>query len=158
MIRDSKVISTICKLINTDVSFISLDPKRLSIMIVKTQNSTAIKALLNQLFQRSRKGLWNSYDTSIAISYLIQSEFKHIDLLTVLNKNSANLKDYYDNCCEDHFILRFVIRELIIIYILLIKIGKRISCTSCITWRKNDIIYWQNMHFIKTTLTVLQPI
>lgn len=104
VIRDSKVISTICKLINTDVSFVSLDPKRLSIMIVKTQNSTAIKALLNQLFQRSRKGLWNSYDTSIAISYLIQSEFKHIDLLTVLNKNSANLKDYYDNCCEDSFL------------------------------------------------------
>lgn len=104
VLRDSKVISTICKLINTDISFISLDPKRLSIMIMKTQNSSAIKALLNQLFQRNRKGLWNSYDTSIAISYLIQSEFKHIDLLAVLNENSASLKNYYHYCCKNSFL------------------------------------------------------
>ena len=103
-IQDSKVISTICKLINTDVSFISLDPKRLSIMIMKTQSSSAIKALLNQLFQRNRKGLWNSYDTTIAISYLIQSEFRHIDLLAVLNENSANLKNYYYYCCKNSFL------------------------------------------------------
>lgn len=105
VIQDSKVISTICKLINTDVSFISLDPKRLSIMIMKTHSSSAIKALLNQLFQRNRKGLWNSYDTSIAISYLIQSEFRHIDLLAVLNENSANLKNYYYYCCQNSFLL-----------------------------------------------------
>ena len=102
--QDSKVISTICKLINTDVSFISIDPKRLSIMIMKTQNSSAIKALLNQLFQRNRKGLWNSYDTTIAISYLIQSEFRHIDLLDALNENSTNLKNYYYYCCKNSFL------------------------------------------------------
>ena len=43
-LQDSKVISTICRLINTDVSFISLDPKRLSIMIMKTKSTAAIKA------------------------------------------------------------------------------------------------------------------
>ena len=69
-------------------------------MIMKTQNSSAIKALLNQLFQRNRKGLWNSYDTTIAISYLIQSEFRHIDLLDALNENSTNLKNYYYYCCK----------------------------------------------------------
>lgn len=104
VIQDSKVISTICKLINTDVSFISLDPKRLSIMIMKTKSPSAIKALLNQLFQRNRKGLWNSYDTSIAISYLIQSEFRHIDLLDALNENSKNLKNYYYYCCKNSFL------------------------------------------------------
>ena len=94
----------LCRLINTDVSFISLDPKRLSIMIMKTKSTAAIKSLLNQLFQRNRKGLWNSYDTSIAISYLIQSEFRHIDLLAALNENSANLKNYYYYCCENCFL------------------------------------------------------
>lgn len=102
--QDDKVVETICKLINTDISFISLDAKRLSIMIMKTKNSKAIKALLNQLFQRNRKGLWNSYDTSIAIAYLIQSEFKHIDLLKVLNKNSKDLKNYYYYCCNNSFL------------------------------------------------------
>lgn len=104
VIQDSKVISTICELINVDVSFISLDPKRLSIMIMKTKSTTAIKALLNQLFKRNRKGLWNSYDTSIAISYLIQSEFRHIDLLAALNENSSNLKNYYYYCCKNSFL------------------------------------------------------
>lgn len=104
VLQDSKVVTTICKLINTDVSFISLDPKRLSIMIMKTKSSSAIKALLNQLFQRNRKGLWNSYDTSIAISYLIQSEFRHIDLLDALNENSKNLKNYYYYCCRNSFL------------------------------------------------------
>ena len=104
ILKDDKVITTICNLINTDVSFISLDPKRLTIMIMKTKSSLAIKTLLNQLFQRSRKGLWNSYDTSIAISYLIQSEFKHIDLLNVLNKHNISLKNYYNYCCEKSFL------------------------------------------------------
>lgn len=104
VIQDSKTISTICELIKADVSFISLDPKRLSIMIMKTKSEKAIKALLNQLFNRNRTGLWNSYDTSIAISYLIQSEFRHIDLLTVLNENNCNLKNYYYYCCKNSFL------------------------------------------------------
>lgn len=104
ILQNSKVVSTICKLINTDISFISLDPKRLSIMIMKTRSMPAIKSLLNQLFLRNRNGLWNSYDTSIAISYLIQSEFKHIDLLEALNENSVNLKNYYYYCCKNSFL------------------------------------------------------
>ena len=97
------VAKTICRLIKTDISFISLDPKRLSIMIMKTKNTEAIKSLLNELFTRDRNGCWNTYDTSIAISYLIQSEFRHIDLLKVLNKNSKSLEDYYKYCCKTSF-------------------------------------------------------
>ena len=80
ILQSDEIINVICQLINTEISFISLDPKRLSIMITKTRSTKAIKALLYQLFIRSRKGLWNSYDTSIAISYLIQSDFRHIVL------------------------------------------------------------------------------
>lgn len=97
------VAKTICRLIKTDISFISLDPKCLSIMIMKTKNTEAIKSLLNELFTRDRNGCWNTYDTSIAISYLIQSEFRHIDLLKVLNKNSKSLEDYYKYCCKTSF-------------------------------------------------------
>ena len=71
---------------------------------MKTKSTATIKVLLNQLFQRNRKELWNSYDTSIAISYLIQSEFRRIDLLAALNENSANLKNYYYYCCENCFL------------------------------------------------------
>lgn len=114
-LHDFDTITAICDLINEDVSIISLDPKRFTVMIMKTQSSTTIKALLNQLFQRNRKKLWNSYDTAIAISYLIQSEFKHIDLLEVLDENCPELKKYYDYCCQQPF-LRTVVNEKLNIY------------------------------------------
>lgn len=93
------------EIINTDISFIALDPKRLTVMIIKTGDSKVIRALLNQLFKRSREKKWNSYDTTIAISYLIQSEFKHIDLLNVLKKQCNKLYSYYLYNCKDSFLL-----------------------------------------------------
>lgn len=98
------MINAIVKLINLDVSFISFDPKRISVLILKTQSTTAIKALLKQLFMRHRAGLWNSYDTIIDISYLIQSEFRHIDLIGVLCQNSRPLEEYYKYFCKGSFI------------------------------------------------------
>ena len=103
-VKSKAVISAIIKLINQDVSFISFDPKRISVLILKTQSTSAIKALLNQLFQRNRAGLWNSYDTIIAISYLIQSEFRHIDLISVLCKNNRHLAEYYHFFCSGSFV------------------------------------------------------
>ena len=102
-VKSKAVINAIIKLINQDVSFISFDPKRISILILKTQSTSAIKALLNQLFRRNRAGLWNSYDTITAISYLIQSEFRHIDLIDALCQNSQPLKEYYQCFCNSSF-------------------------------------------------------
>ena len=106
-VKSKAVISAIVKLINQDVSFISFDPKRISVLILKTQSTSAIKALLNQLFQRNRAGLWNSYDTITAISYLIQSEFRHIDLISVLCQNNQPLEEYYQYFCNSSFTNRF---------------------------------------------------
>ena len=103
-VKSKAVINALIQLINQDVSFISFDPKRLSVLILKTQSTSAIKALLNQLFIRHRAGLWNSYDTITAISYLIQSEFRHIDLIDVLCQNSQPLKDYYHYFCNRSFV------------------------------------------------------
>lgn len=106
-VKSNAVISAIIKLINQDVSFISFDPKRISVLILKTQSTSAIKALLNQLFQRDRAGLWNSYDTITAISYLIQSEFRHIDLIGALCKNNQPLEEYYQYFCSRSFVKVF---------------------------------------------------
>ena len=102
-VKSDSVKNAIIRLIKQDVSFISFDPKRISVLILKTKNDSAIKALLNQLFIRNRSGLWNSYDTIIAISYLIQSEFKHIDLIDVLRQNCDKLYDYYNYYCYASF-------------------------------------------------------
>lgn len=111
-VKSKAVISAIVKLINQDVSFISFDPKRISVLILKTQSTSAIKALLNQLFRRNRAGLWNSYDTITAISYLIQSEFRHIDLIDVLCQNSQPLEEYYQYFCNGSFVNEFNNRRI----------------------------------------------
>lgn len=111
-VKSPAAISAIIKLINQDVSFISFDPKRISVLILKTQSKSAIKALLNQLFRRNRAGLWNSYDTITAIAYLIQSEFRHIDLIDVICQNSQPLNEYYNFFCSGSFINRFNNRRI----------------------------------------------
>lgn len=103
-LKQPEVSRILVQIINRDVSFLSVDPKRLSVMVMQSGNDNAVKAMLNQLFIRSRAGVWNSYDTTIAIAYLIQSKFQHIDLLDVIHANSPDLYSYYFYGCKASFI------------------------------------------------------
>lgn len=105
-LKQPEVSNTLTKIINEDITFLSIDPKRLSVMVMQSKNDLAVKAMLNQLFSRSRSGLWNSYDTTIAITYLIQSKFQHIDLLNVIKMNNPDLYSYYDYGCRTSFIIQ----------------------------------------------------
>lgn len=95
-----EVTSALVRIINRDVSFLSIDPKRLAVMVMRSGNDSAVRSMLNQLFIRYRAGLWNSYDTTIAIAYLIQSKFQHIDLLSILQHQNPDLYAYYWYCCR----------------------------------------------------------
>lgn len=106
-LTNSKVIKEIHELVNQSISFISLDPKRLTTMIMKTKDDNAIKAFLNQLFKRYRAKKWNSYDATIAITYLIQSKFQHIDILNILKENHPALYRYYFLYCKTSFMKCF---------------------------------------------------
>ncbi len=103
-LKQPEVSSILVRIINKDVSFLSIDPKRLSVMVMQSGNDNAVKAMLSRLFSRSRIGVWNSYDTTIAIAYLIQSKFQHIDLLNVIYANSRDLYSYYFYGCKTSFI------------------------------------------------------
>ena len=103
-LKQPVVSRTLVQIINRDVSFLSIDPKRLSVMVMQSGNDNAVKAMLNQLFIRSRAGVWNSYDTTIAIAYLIQSKFQHIDLLDVIHSNCPDLFSYYFYGCKTSFV------------------------------------------------------
>lgn len=103
-LKQPVVSRTLVQIINRDVSFLSIDPKRLSVMVMQSGNDNAVKAMLNQLFIRSRAGVWNSYDTTIAIAYLIQSKFQHIDLLNVIYANSPDLYSFYYHGCKTSFV------------------------------------------------------
>lgn len=106
-LKSEPVVKEIVGLVERSISFISLDPKRLTVMIMKTQSDKAIKGFLNQLFRNNRSGKWNSYDTAIAISYLIQSKFRHIDLLDILSDRHPNLYDYCFYHCKNSTIRCF---------------------------------------------------
>ena len=99
-LQSDEVIKEIVGLVEQSISFISLDPKRLTVMIMKTKSDKAIKGFLNQLFRKNRSGKWNSYDTIIAISYLIQSKFRHVDLLDIISNRHPNLYSYYYHHCK----------------------------------------------------------
>lgn len=99
-LQSEPVVKEIVELVEQSISFISLDPKRLTVMIMKTKNDKAIRTFLNQLFRKNRLDKWNSYDTTIAISYLIQSEFRHIDLLNILSDRHPDLYRYYFYHCK----------------------------------------------------------
>lgn len=103
-LKSEEVTNKLERIIYRDISFLSIDSKRLSVLVMQVGGDRAIKAMLNQLFQRNRKGVWNSYDTTIAIAYLIQSKFQHIDLLEVLREKSASLYRYYEYNCKNSFI------------------------------------------------------
>lgn len=99
-LQSEPVVKEIVELVEQSISFISLEPKRLTVMIMKTKNDKAIRTFLNQLFRKNRLDKWNSYDTTIAISYLIQSEFRHIDLLNILSDRHPDLYRYYFYHCK----------------------------------------------------------
>lgn len=103
-LQSKPVVEEIVGLVKQSISFINLDPKRLTVMIMKTKEDRAIKGFLNQLFKRNRADKWNSYDTTIAISYLIQSQFIHIDLLDILSNRHPKLYGYYFHNCKSSFI------------------------------------------------------
>lgn len=111
-LKSEPVVKEIVGLVERSISFISLDPKRLTVMIMKTQSDKAIKGFLNQLFRKNRSGKWNSYDTTIAISYLIQSKFRHIDLLDILSERHPNLYGYYFYHCKSSTIHCFDSRKV----------------------------------------------
>ena len=108
LMKDDLIINEIIELVEQSISFISLDPKRLTVMIMKTENSKAIKAFLNQLFKRYKADKWNSYDTNIAISYLTQSKFKHIDILSIFKEKEPLLYRYYELYCKNSFVCLFI--------------------------------------------------
>ena len=103
VLESTEAIDIVLRIINNNISIISLDPKRLTLLIMDTKSNSAIRALLNQLFARSRAGKWNSYDTTIAICYLIQGRFRHIDLLNVIKEYCPTLYDYYYYFCRQSF-------------------------------------------------------
>ncbi len=104
---DKETINSIKNIIQQSNYLISLDPKRLTILITKTNCEVLIKKLLNNLFEKNKTNNWNAYDTSITLSYLIKRNFKHRDLLLILEERDKELYKYYELFCNKSFLSIF---------------------------------------------------
>lgn len=73
------------------------DPRILTTLILKTEDEGLIKKLLDKLFRIYRSNNWNFLCTYISFIYLLNSDFKHIDLLSILEKENPVLYLYICN-------------------------------------------------------------
>lgn len=97
--NNEKIIKLLNSLVEDEV--ISFDVKRFVIAILHTKEKYLIKKLLNILFKKEE---WNDSDNHIAITYLLQRNFKHEDLKFKLQENLVNrnegLYTYSENYCD----------------------------------------------------------
>lgn len=97
---DNKIKDIFFDLISLDYSFVKLDPKRLIVIILKTGDEKLIKLFLSKLFESKKKGIWDIYDTTLAINYLIQRNFSHKDLLEIIKTEEDLIYKYYEYFCR----------------------------------------------------------
>jgi len=103
ILEDKKIHEILNKILKENIEFIKLDSKRLTILILNSKNENAIKKLINNLFKRNGDDSWNAYDVTIAITYLIQRNFKHEDLLNIIKTRCSEIHNYYSLFCKNPF-------------------------------------------------------
>lgn len=95
----------VIKLFSIDLDILSIDPKLLTVLLLKTKNEILIKSFLNYEFSKYRSGQWTKYDSTVVLNYLLQRNFQHMDLKNCLSKESTDLKVYLDLYCNNSFLI-----------------------------------------------------
>lgn len=105
-IRRKKNVELIATVIANNLDVMYLDPKRLTIMVLQTHDGDVIKSFVANLFQRHRSDKWNAYDTMIAVTYLLQRNFKHSDLMNCIKEQIPLLYNYITCYCSSGWMHR----------------------------------------------------
>ena len=96
IIYNKNMIDILKLLIEQKYEFIYCDPKRITILIVKTKDEGLIKLFLNKLYQKKKALGWNRYDKIAVEQYLLQRRFINRDLINNLS-NIKNLNNYINH-------------------------------------------------------------
>ena len=99
-ISNTETIDALKKALDSHYNVLSLDPRKLTTLILKTEDSKLIKKMLEKLFDIYRKGEWDIFCTHIALIYLFNSGFKHIDLLSIIKEKDYILYNYILSYCK----------------------------------------------------------
>ncbi len=103
----TKIINSLTTLFEKNPAFIDFDPKRLTILIIKTKDESLIKKLLNRLLTKGSKEILNSYDIISSLTYLMQTKFSHNALIQILSEQIPEFKNYYLDYCHNSFMKIF---------------------------------------------------
>lgn len=93
IVSNKNMIDILKLVIDQKFDFIYCDPKRLTILIVKTKDEEIIKLFLNKLYQKKKVLEWNRYDKIAVEQYLLQRQFINEELINNLS-SIRNLKNY----------------------------------------------------------------
>lgn len=99
-------IQILKKIVKNKPEIPSVDSRRITSFVTKTNDENAIKALLNILYELNRSGNWNQYHSIAPITYLMDRNFKAEDLLNILS-NNKKLYDYCNLFCTKDFMIDF---------------------------------------------------
>lgn len=96
-------VDKVKRLFEADLNILCLDPKLLTILLLKTKDEELIKKMLNNEFSKFHSSNWTKYDSAIVINYLIQRNFQHFDIKQCLVTESKKLKIHIESYCESSF-------------------------------------------------------
>lgn len=96
IMSNKNMIDILKLLIEQKFEFIYCDPKRITILIVKTKDEETIKLFLNKLYQKKKVSEWNRYDKIAIEQYLLQRQFVNRNLINNLS-SIRNLKSYINH-------------------------------------------------------------
>lgn len=148
-LTDAKTLNALVNALEIDQNIVANDPKRLTALIVNTKNPDLIRKMLAKQFEIFRAGNWSIYNNYIAMQYLLYSDFKHIDLLSVLKQKDNDLYLYINNFCKQQWVDKTISP-------LLIKFVKKcylkdsnffyLKFMSIVEWENGNIFLSYSLH------------
>lgn len=103
LLSNDDVVKCLRELLSEGNELLMFDPGRLVALVLKTKDEGLIKSILNNLFRKFRIGSWIAHDTAIMIRYFIGRNFKHKDLLAIMQQVEPSLNQYCSKFCSRSF-------------------------------------------------------
>lgn len=99
MFKDEKIIELLTKILKNDIDVKDCNVREFTMMVTNTQDGKLIKLLLSKILLKSNLSLFDLY---YATSYLLQRDFRHIDLINKIRENNEEIYGYINKFCINY--------------------------------------------------------
>src|SRR5574344_1392883 len=104
IIKDERIIDLLFEIFNISYDLLKLDSNKLMVLILNTKSERLIKHLLSKIFEKSRNDNIDMYDITIILTYLVNRNFKHNELLKIVKNMDYKTFDYIEKFCKKSFL------------------------------------------------------